>query len=137
MYRVAWTSLVMCCFGLGCNGGSDAPPTFPVSGTVTFDGAPVESGDIHFESDVKGEAPDSGSIVNGKYSLKAKEGKKKVKITASRAVPGKTTKGAMGEDIVVKEDYIPAKYNTNSELAETVEAVPNSFDFELKSDGKK
>ncbi|MDB5385017.1 MAG: hypothetical protein JWM11_663 [Planctomycetaceae bacterium] len=135
MLRIASIGVLLTCFVLGCGSGSDAPPTFSVSGTITFDGQPVKSGEITFESDEKGVAPDAGPITDGKFSLKAKEGKKLVKIRAMREVPGKATKGAMGEDISAKEQYIPARYNEKTELVESVEAVSNSFDFTLKGDG--
>ncbi len=121
---------------VGCPAGSGGPATYSVSGTVKFDGQPVKTGDIQFEPETPGQAPDAGQIVNGSYTLKAKAGKKKVKITASRDIPGKTTKGAMGEDIVAKEDFIPANYNSKTELTAEVKASgTNSFNFELKGTG--
>lgn len=123
-------SLLLTFFLAGCGGGSKGPVTYSVSGTVTFDGEPVKKGDIKFVPEEPGAAPDAGSIVDGKYSLSAKGGKKKVQITASRDVPGKTTKGAMGEDIAVKEEFIPARYNSQTELTADVTGA-KTFDFKL------
>jgi hypothetical protein len=134
MYRTAVMCCLLSCFMVGCGSGSTGPQTYAVSGTVTFDGQPVKSGDILFEPEAKGESPDGGKITDGKFSFRAKQGKMKVKISASREVPGKTTKGAMGEEIVTKEDFIPERYNATTELSETVKTSGNTFTFALKGD---
>lgn len=123
-------------FAAGCGSGSNAPPTYAVTGTVTFDGAPLKSGDIRFEPETPGEAPDAGTIADGKFSIRAKAGKKKVRITASREIPGTKTKGAMGEDLAQQEQYIPDRYNANTELTETVKNGSNTFTFALQSAAK-
>lgn len=121
---------------VGCSSGSNGPTTYSVSGTVKFDGQPLKTGDILFEPETPGLAPDAGQIANGSYALKAKAGKMKVKITASREIPGKVTKGAMGEDIVAKEDFIPANYNSQTELsAEVKPSGSNTFNFDLQGTG--
>jgi len=112
----------------GC--GPSRPPTYTVSGTVTFEGTPVADGDILFESE---ENPalraEGGKITAGKYSVKVNPGKNKISIRASKPNPDK--KGMMGEPI--PEDYIPEHYNNASILHETI--APNNenrFDFALK-----
>lgn len=121
----------------GC-AASDGPTKFPVSGTVTFDGQPVPSGDIIFYSTEKELGPDAGMIVDGKFTLQAKAGKKKVQIRASREVPGKTQPHPSGGTMPVTEDYIPARYNTETVLkAEIVSDGLNDLDFSLTSSEKK
>ena len=116
----------------GCS-GKDGTETYPVSGTVSFNGQPVKVGDIVFEPESSEMSPDGGQIIDGKYNCKAKVGRMKVRISATREIPGKTTKGAMGEDIVEKEEYIPAKYNTATELTAEIDAADeNTVNFELK-----
>lgn len=116
----------------GCS-GKDGTETYAVSGTVTFNGQPIKTGDIVFEPESSEVPPDAGQIVDGKYKCKAKAGRMKVRISATREIPGKTTKGAMGEDLVVKEEYIPAKYNTATELTAEIDAADeNTVNFELK-----
>ena len=122
-------------FLTGC--ANSGPATYPVTGTVTFDGQPVQAGDITFESDSGDVSTDAGKIVNGKYECKVKPGRKKVKITASREIPGKSTKGAMGETLTERKEYIPENYNSKTELtAEVDEAPDNKIDFDLKAEGK-
>lgn len=133
MVSVGLVGLLSLVAGCGSGGG---PATYAASGTVKFDGQPLKTGDIQFEPETPGLAPDAGQIVNGSYSLKVKAGKKKVKITAAREIPGKSTKGAMGEDIIAKEDFIPANYNSQTELTAEVKASgSNTFNFDLKGTG--
>jgi hypothetical protein len=131
MLRSGVLFVLLACVTVGCGSGSDGPPTYSVTGTVTVDGQPLKTGDIRFDPEVAGMAPDAAVITDGKFSLRAKTGKKRVVITATRDVPGQTKKGAMGEDIPVTEDFIPARYNTSTELIETVTTGTNSFKFDL------
>jgi len=133
MVRLAIFVSVTASLLIGCSANSNGPRTYPVSGSVTLDGTPLKSGDIQFVPESPTEAPDAGVITDGKFSLKAKAGRKKVVITASRDIPGSTKKGAMGEDITEQEQYLPPQYNSSSGLSETVKEGTNSFTFELKS----
>jgi hypothetical protein len=128
-YRLGFATLLLCAFGCGAGG----PSKYRVTGTVTFDGQPVDGGEIIFVPVDKGIAPDAGRIENGGYDLLVKAGKKRVEIRASRPVLGGKP-NPMGP---VYEDYIPAKYSAHSTLAADVKAEgANHFDYELKS-GKK
>src|SRR5207248_8852791 len=111
----------------GC--GDSGPKMYPVSGTVTFDDQPIPEGDIVFLPEEKQFGPDAGKIKDGKYAFRAKGGKKKVQIQASRLIPGK--KGPMGEP--AREDYIPPRYNTKTELTADVGSGTSEFNFNLKS----
>ena len=119
------TVAILCC---GC---SQDPKLFPVSGTVTFDGAPMPDGDILFIPVDPSLGPEPGTIKDGKYTLQAREGKKRVEIRASKILPG-GAKGAGGEP--VPEDYLPQKYNSESTLtAEVKSSGENKADFPLVS----
>ena len=110
-------------------GCSQDPKLFPVSGTVTFDGAPMPDGDILFIPVDPALGPEPGTIKDGKYTVKAREGKKRVEIRASKILPG-GAKGAGGEP--VPEDYLPQKYNSESTLtAEVKSSGENKVDFPL------
>ena len=101
-----------------------------VKGTVSLDGETIPAGDIIFEP-VDGMGPaGAGQIQEGKYVFQCPVGTKKVIISASRKT-GKKGKD-FGEDIM--ESYIPAKYNTETELLENVsQETENEFHFALKS----
>jgi hypothetical protein len=114
----------------GCD---SRPAMYRVTGSVSFDGQPVENGEIIFVSVEKGTAPDAGRIANGSYDMLVKTGKKRVEIRASRPVVGGKP-NPMGP---VYHDYIPEKYNGRTTLlAEVTPDGENRFDYELKS-GKK
>lgn len=129
MVRLCWLVLLCACacFLPGCGGAGPRS----VSGTVTVDGQPLTSGEILFEPEDTTKSPDAGQIKDGKFAFSAKTGKVKVKITAMREIPGKTLVGAMGETLASTEQYLPAKYNTATELTAEVKASGNSFEFPL------
>ncbi len=120
----------------GCGGKDDGPERFPVSGTVTFDGAPVADGEIRFLPIDGNGAADATRIIAGRFETTATAGPKRVEVTATREVPGKMVESAVnpGQMEPAIEEYIPAQYNTDSTLGEEVNAAgPNTFTFDLKS----
>jgi hypothetical protein len=114
----------------GC-GGSSGLDTHPVSGNVTFDGQPVQEGRIQFRAVGGDQRAFSGEIKNGLYVLEALAGKASVEIVASRLVPGKFDESNPGEKVPVGEMYIPARYNSQTELTADVTAGKNQIDFAL------
>lgn len=127
----------------GCR-GTDGPVTYPISGSVTLDGKPLETGEILFRSEAAA-ATFAGKISAGKYSLSATAGKKRVEITSTQIVPGKQGQrgGTPGDPISesntahVYEEIIPADYNHKSTL--TADVIPkgsHQINFALQSSGK-
>lgn len=114
----------------GCSEEDDGPKMVTVKGTVSLDGKPIRLGNMIFEpADGAGRAS-AGEIKEGEFEFRSPLGLKKVIISAYHK-SGKQGK-EFGEDIM--ESYIPAKYNTKSELTETVqENAANVFQFELES----
>jgi hypothetical protein len=101
-----------------------------VTGDVTFDDTPVAEGSIKFVPDDKKLPPEGGIIKDGKYQVMLKPGHYKVEIRAIREIPGK--KGPMGTEPAT-EEYIPAKYNEQTELTADVGKGSDKIDFPLKS----
>ena len=101
--------------------------TYKVSGTVTFDGKPVENGTIVFEAADSGAGLANSGIKDGKFELQSKIGKKKVVISAFRTRPG-TEKDVQPS----VDEYIPRKYNLETTLFKDVAATDNQFDFNLE-----
>jgi len=109
-----------------------------VKGTVTFDGKPVDNGMALFvpESGVEG-PPVPVTIVDGKFEVPASAGptvgRNGVQITATKKT-GKiiTFQGEQNEEIV---QYIPARYNEQTDLKVTVsvDEAENQFEFPLTS----
>ena len=117
---------------IGC--GRPGPAMYAVSGTVTWQGEPVPKGDIVFIPIDGAVAPDAAKIIDGKYRLKAKAGKKRVEIHASRR-DGRIDP-VMGESPA--RPYIPTRFNAKSTL--TAEVLPNDknvFTFNLTDNGGK
>jgi len=113
---------------IGC---SHQPPLYEVTGSVTFDGQPIPEGDLLFITPAGTRGPDPAKLAGGKYELKTTAGKKRVEISASKIRPG-GARGAGGEPVA--EEYVPARYNIQSELTADVQAKgKNTFDFELGS----
>ena len=122
----------------GCGG---APETVQVSGKVTFDGAPVDDGQIEFEPQGAGRM--AFAIVSaGQYATPkdrgVQPGKYLVRITASRST-GKTAKtDAFIRDeaaATINEQFIPAKYNSTSQLEIEItpsEAIEHNFELTSK-----
>jgi hypothetical protein len=117
----------------GCSGGASV---IEVGGTVTLNGKELPEGDIVFvptDSKLGGEG---GKIKDGKYRLKAKPGKNKVEIRATREVPGKTMPSAAGPGAPpepLRESIIPTKYNDQTTLEADVGPGKSTFNFDLKT----
>lgn len=118
-----------------------------VKGKVTFDGVPVLSGTIVFVPAEGTDAPSSGAAIEaGEYittpDLGPAVGKYRVEITAHRVgetievagAAGATSGPSGGGKVDKMEMYIPAKYNTNSELTYEVTPGENVKDFDLQAD---
>jgi hypothetical protein len=103
----------------GC-GSKEA--TLPmVSGTVTFNGEPVEYGYISFFGSDPNLGPQAGEIKNGKFGFQARTGTMRVEIRATRPVPGTIT----------RVEFIPARYNKESILTEEISEENRHFEFKL------
>jgi hypothetical protein len=128
-------SALVLCFGLvalGCSGGTKAEKTVQVSGTVKLDGKLLPDGQIMFVGPV-GTVPDTLTITAGGFEGKVKVGKKKVEIRAfeMKKAPPTATAGVTE----VKENYLPDRYNTNTQLtAEVTESglTPDTFEVQRK-----
>jgi len=122
-----------CVLWVGCTNGG--PATYPATGTATFDGEPIPEGDIVFVSVDQSTPPAAGKITGGAFRVDVPAGAKKVEIRASRLekLPEGQT-GAMGETEMMV-DYIPARYNTQTELSAEIKAgEKNEFTFTLTSE---
>lgn len=132
-----WSAIVLltlvslvsgCRFGPGENG------FFTVSGKVLVDGAPLDEGLIIFRSMDGATQNVASPIKDGSFTVNIQSGVKRVEISAEREMPGKFTLGASGEKVPARESYIPAKFNTKSELETVIEYPPKAelvFDLSL------
>ncbi|MEX0792017.1 MAG: hypothetical protein WD045_02700 [Pirellulaceae bacterium] len=108
-----------------------------VSGAVTLDGKPLETGSIQFTPEGSGSTA-SGEIENGQYNLQRESGLSpgsyRVQIQswrpAGKAIRDEAT-GTTEQNLV---SIIPPRYNERSELKANIEKdAKNEFDFTLQS----
>jgi hypothetical protein len=110
---------------IGCGGGDKGKGS--VSGKVTLDGAPLQSGTISFAPADGGSASAETLIQNGEYHLEVPPGEKTVIIQGFK-------EGPPGPDGVTSNvPILPPKYNSRSELKETVTDDNHEFDYPLTS----
>jgi len=100
----------------GC--GPSGPKLYPVSGTVTWNDAPLPDGDIIFVPELPGEV--AGKVKDGKFACMAQPGDRKVKILATREGPVDPQMGAPR-----REQFLPPKYSSG-ELTELRAVVKES-----------
>ena len=121
--------MLLLVFGVGCRAKIEK---VPVEGNVSFEGNPLPTGDILFFHSNPDFGPEAGKIENGRYACLARPGKNRVEITAAKIIPGGALGGG-GEP--VPEDYLPERYNRQTELSADVELVgENRFNFELRGE---
>ena len=99
-----------------------------VAGDVTWNGAPLSDGEVIFTADDKRIQPAAGKLKDGKFEFLSKPGKMRVEVQAVR----KTGKKHPIHGFDLTELYIPARYNTETELtAEVTQDGENRFTFNL------
>jgi hypothetical protein len=122
--------VVPCLAAVGCGAAGPAK----VSGMVSLDGEPIEEGRIAF-------APQDGQgttaeavITKGAYAAEVPAGKKIVKIVGMRVVEERPAYAGDPNSPMIKvtKNYVPAKFNDQSELTRDVTSS-TKMDFELKS----
>ena len=125
---------VMLLFVPGC--GSEPFPRAAVKGKVTFDGQPISKGTILFvPTGGNSEGAASAEILEGNYQLPRRQGPAvgthQVQVLAMRN-NGKIEAGPPHPPGTLVEDiqqYIPARYNHQSELKEELKPGENTLDF--------
>jgi len=120
----------------GCGGS----PRLAVTGTVTLDGTPLKEGYIQFRPLPGTPGPTAGAeIVDGRFSIAEEKGTFagtfRVEITAMRDTGGTVMDDMTGKNLPAHEQYLPAQYNSQSELtAEVTTTGPNQFEFRLDTE---
>lgn len=133
MVRLIWMGVLACSFAVGCS--DQGPKLYSVSGKVSFDGAPIETGEITFAPVGGAGRPDSGLITNGSYQLKVTQGNKIIKVSAVSNKPelvGPPPPDMPPGGFNPPREYIPERYNVQSTLTADVAAKHDQvFDFDL------
>ena len=123
----------------GCGGG--AADRVSVTGKVTYQGEPVAYGEIRFDpTDGAKSQPSGAPIRDGQYKVVGKGGvpvgTHRVSITAFRpnARPQAESAAVPMSGGAAPNQYLPAKYNTKTELTVTLEPGESekTLDYDLK-----
>ncbi len=128
---------------LGCGTGSDGLDRQPVTGTVTLDGAPLETGMIRFlPQSAEAATETSTTIEAGAYAFAEHTGPVpgtyKVSISSVKDGDFELPQGKMPGEVhpPKTKDRVPASYNVKSTLTATVTAGQKTpIDFTLNSKG--
>ena len=112
----------------------------PLEGTVSLDGRPLQKGAIQFNPLPGTPGPTAGGeIADGRFAILPSggpfAGKFSVQITAAGSTGRKVLDLFSKRMIDEYVQYLPARYNSRSQLqAEVTAAGPNRFDFALTSE---
>jgi len=134
---ILWGSIVLLSGGCGSECQRRA-----LEGTVTLDRQPLAVGAITYLPLPNTPGPTAGGhITDGKFSIARDKGTFvgtfRVEITATRLTGKKMQDRFTGEMVDESEQFIPARYNRDSELtAEVTADGPNQFEFNLDSQPK-
>ena len=122
----------------GC-GGDSGPDRVILTGTVSYQGQPIEKGVIRFIPSAGTKGPTSGAvIIDGAYEAKARGGvpvgTQRVEIRANRPTGEPKPKDKQHLDIFPdpQEQYLPKRYNDESELTLEVKAGEKTHNFDLE-----
>ncbi len=139
------STAVMGLAAIGCSGGipTDDLPREAIAGTVTMDGQPLPAGTILFSPEGSKEesaASASGQIENGEFSIPRDRGpvpgSYKVSINHTDQPEGriKIQLKKPGKKVAGFKELIPAKYNSKTELKETIpKGGKRDLKYELQS----
>ena len=111
----------------GC--GPSGPPKYPVQGEVRFNGKPIAAGTMTLIPESPQARTTVSQIVDGKYEMELTAGDWTVNIQAVRETG--PVNPALGE--APREQYIPARYNGDSQLQITVPSERSEFNYDLKA----
>jgi hypothetical protein len=118
----------------GCSGGRQQP----LEGTVTLDGKPLGEGSISFVPLPGTGGPTTGaSIAAGRFYVPAEKGtfagNFRVEITARQKTGRQILSDTAGGLVEQYEQFLPPRYNRESQLTANVTQGSNQFEFKLTS----
>ena len=113
--------------------------THAVQGSVTFQGAPLENGEIEFEPLSDTAQARTAAINGGTFALQAKEGLPRgktyvLRIRGYRKTGKKYENADMSVSAEVSEQFLPPRYNSESELKFETTAASLRTGVSLKLD---
>ena len=138
LHASQWAIVLLGCLAIPVGCGKSGPDLGQVTGKVTLNGKPLADASIEFIPE-KGRPSMATTDAGGQYELVytadrpgALPGKHTVRITTGR--PGYEGEGGQGGQ-EARDEVVPPKYNSASELAREVKPGSNTIDFKLESEG--
>ena len=136
--RIPSIAPVLLLLFLGLTGCESGDGRFSIQGNVQFDGTPVEEGKILFLPSDETLSQAVSEISSGSYSIGESsgvfEGNYKVQIYAYRGTGEIIDLGPLygNEKREKREQFLPEKFNLNSELTVSISQEKHNYDFDLK-----
>ncbi|MDY3554259.1 hypothetical protein R5W24_003378 [Gemmata sp. JC717] len=133
--RGAAVLTLVCFLFSGC--GSSEPKKYRVAGTVKYKGEPLKAGTVTFRSPDRAHSA-VGTIAEGRYDIPAVSGLPagQYQVTVCSPDPKAPVRPAdegPGDYSNPAKEYLPAKYNTHTELSAEIKAeAGNEISFDLK-----
>lgn len=133
--RLGGLGLLLALIGLAGCGNADNMAD--VAGAVTFDGQPVNEGNITFVP-VDGKSPTAGGVIKeGRYQARVPIGRMKVAISAPRVVGTKKIYDTPDSPVMpITVEALPARYSDREKTEIEINVQPggnNDENFELTS----
>ena len=139
MIRILLVGVMCLCAALtGCQRQNyKGAKRYPLSGKITFDGLPVDAGNISFLP-VAGEQRVSGGVITaGAYAVSEEEGANagtyRVEIRWHKKTGRQFKDRDLGVMLDERKEGLPEKFHAQSDLQVEVSAAAHQFDFDLKS----
>jgi hypothetical protein len=124
----------------GCGGVKyEGEQRYPLSGKITFDGAPFDLGSITFLPQSGGKGRVSGGVIkDGAFSVTegqgATAGTYRIEIRWNK-LTGKQKKDPDTEEMIdERAEGLPDKFHKNSTLTAEIPSPDNTYNFDLKSE---
>lgn len=129
MTRIVYAALFLTAI---CSIGCEEPNVGHISGLVTVDGQPAQSGSIAFFP-VDGRSSTAGSAIeNGQYAAKVAPGVSRVEIRVSKVVGQQKLYDTPDSPVQpLLAEALPPRYNDQTELTLDVQAGENVKNWEL------
>ena len=129
-------AIVLSALAVGCGEGKDPNGRQALSGTVTFQGKPLDGASIKFLAAEKNGLSAGALIRDGKYQIPRDQGlvPGTYRVLISALEPTPTPTGAPGSDPAPPaKELLPPEYNVATTLTVEVKAdQDNKFDFTIK-----
>ncbi len=131
MNRFALVLCLSCVLLAGC-GQPAGPVPITISGSVQFEGAPVEEGQVSFQNETTGQGGQGDLTVGGKFQLEVPAGTYQVVVTPLLVTVDSGPNSPPSEEYK-KVDNIPTRYRSGatSGLTATVAEDKTTHDFTL------